>query len=512
VPQQSVDSKASLIESMVHQLSLQHLAKSVLLLFSVSMTDLDAAPWVGVDDPWLRSDIELLAEVNIISAPVTTYPLMWSNIAKALDETTIDDVPESSKAAYWRVKRALQSAFSGYGRSAIELTGANQLLPVRGFGDFRAEETMLTASREQMYQSFAWNLEVSYLNDSYDDEDVRLDGSYFAAVIGNWNLSVGWVDRWWGPTWGSANLVSNNARPVPALMLQRNYSEAFDSDWLSWLGPWTLNTFIGVLDDERYIDDAKLLGLSVNFKPLDNLEIGLRRSAQWGGEGRDESFSSFFDLLIGRDNCGSDGLACDNDELEPGNQLAGIDIKYQPFEKNSFSLYLTTVGEDEAGYLPAKKTNQLGITDQLPFIENWRYYLEWSDTTVDGGDYDILYEHHIYRTGYRYHGLSIGSGFDNDSTSLVFGLIGHLDRNNQLSLRIKHVDLNKNAAQQVDRALHSLAPGGYDAAILDINWQHDLGDNGLINVKLSALSDTEEQQSYFSEQFVLGFNWKYQLK
>ncbi len=42
---------------------------------------------------------------------------------------------------------------------------------------------------------------------------------------------------------------------------------------------------------------------------------------QWGGEGRPESFSSFWDGFTGHDNTGTDN--------EPGNQLAGFDFKFK---------------------------------------------------------------------------------------------------------------------------------------------------------------------------------------
>jgi hypothetical protein len=46
---------------------------AALLLFSSS---LQAGPWIPVGDPWLRADIEYLADRGIITAPITTWPIM----------------------------------------------------------------------------------------------------------------------------------------------------------------------------------------------------------------------------------------------------------------------------------------------------------------------------------------------------------------------------------------------------------------------------------------------------
>jgi len=389
-----------------------------LVVFSMGTYTVSAEPWIDVRDVWLRTDIESLSDIGIITVPITTYPLMWSSIVKDFDNTEIEDVPELYKPAFWRVKKLMRKAFWKHSSQIVRLSAASSTQVLRAFGDVSREKAEISARRYNMTDDWAWNIEVTYNLDPYDGDNVRLDGSYLATVLGNWNISVGAVERWWGPSWDSANLVSNNARPTPALMLQRNYSDYFDYDWLNWVGPWSLNAFIGKLDDERKIENANLIGMSVSFKPLDGLEIGLRRSAQWGGEGRPEDISSFFNLLIGRDNCGSDGISCTGDSNEPGNQLAGIDIRWRLPLETPANVYFSAIGEDEANYMPAKRIYQVGISSVIEMAEvPWKWYLEYSDTAVWNDRFNIAYEHHIYRTGYRYHGMSIGSTYDNDSSS-----------------------------------------------------------------------------------------------
>ncbi len=155
-------------------------------------------------------------------------------------------------------------------------------------------------------------------------EHTNIDGSYLATAIGNWALTAGSFGRWWGPGWQSSLILSDNARPVPGFSIQRNKSTPFESVPLSWLGPWQLQAFIGKLESDRTIPDAKLLGLRMSFKPFQWLEVGASRTAQWGGDGRPESLSSLKNLVLGKDNRGDGGVTVSN---EPGNQLGGLDAK-----------------------------------------------------------------------------------------------------------------------------------------------------------------------------------------
>ena len=118
-------------------------------------------------------------------------------------------------------------------------------------------------------------------------------------ALGNWVLGVGAIERWWGPGWNSSLILSNNARPTTSLFFQRSYADPFSLPILKYLGPWSASGFISELDDERHISNAKLLGLTVGFKPTQNVEINLRHTAQWGGDGRPQSLDNFIKLLSG---------------------------------------------------------------------------------------------------------------------------------------------------------------------------------------------------------------------
>jgi len=271
------------------------------------------------------------------------------------------------------------------------------------------------------------NLSASYANDPADGDEFRPDDSYVGAVLGNWMITAGWQQRWWGPSHAGSLILSTNARPRPGIALQRNLSTPFRTKWLRWIGPWTLTTFMEQLDDERVVNDALLWGFRVSAVPLPGLEIGVSRTAQWCGDGRPCDLSTFVDVILGHDNKGVNVAP----EDEPGNQLAGFDMRWSLPRDIPAVLYMQWIGEDNrpVGF-------PLGSFIRLAGIEyhgriggmSHRTYFEWADTTCREGGAgfsdikpDCAYVHPIYATGYRYNKRSLGHATDGDSLSYSLG-------------------------------------------------------------------------------------------
>jgi len=446
----------------------------VLLVCMIGAVDLvTAEPWLDVRNAPLRADIEQLSRAGIIKVPINTWPLMWAGILNDLEQT--ESAGRSLKLkledSFGRVLAAGRRATRTYQpEHSLRLSVANQSQLVRHFGDDNRDEAQVTLSRSGMTEHLAYNLEVSKVLNPWDDEQTHYDNSYFGIVWGNWIGMIGNSEKWWGPGWNSNLILSNNARPTPGLTLQRNYSEAFDFPILKHLGPWTTNLFISKLDDQRHINNAKLVGMTVGFRPLQSLEINLRRSAQWGGEGRPQSAKSFFELVTGlADNC--DTADCRVDE--PGNQLGGIDIRWDLPWLNA-SLYGQQVGEDEAGGLPAKSAHQLGM--QFNLNHRWFQgiaFVEYDDTSTSSSDnrYNVLYNHGIYLTGYRYQGRAIGSTWDNDSTVTSIGAVGYLANGDSVEARYSNGELNVDSLDSGVSSRHSISQLGSRFNSLSAKWQ-----------------------------------------
>lgn len=476
---------------------------------SVCALTTQAEPWLDTRDAWLRADVEALSAHGIISTPITTWPLPWARIVKDIDSASLADVPDALMPALMRLKRKARIETSMESRSELAVSAGNEGRVLRHFGDSRREKAEVSSRTTGMSQSVAWNIEATRAFDPYDGEEERLDNSYLAAIWGNWILSAGAQERWYGPGWHSSLILSNNARPVPSLSIQRNYADPFETEWLSWIGPWSLSAFAGQLESDRFIPHAKLLGMSLTFKPFDSLEIGLRRTAQWGGEGRPESLSSLVDLAIGRTNCDEIDSGCDDrlNSGEAGNQLAGIDFNWRlPTDEYIGTIYGQIVGEDEAGYAPSRKVYQLGYKTNFT-LGNYvaTSYLEYSDTENDFST-NLTYNHGIYQTGYRTEGRSIGSTYDNDTESLTLGFIASGKSGSRYQVLISKIDMNGDSTG----SNHSIATNGVSFNKIYIKYQYP-SQFGLLGVDIEIRDKLVDSFGYQKSKNNVGVSWQMKL-
>ncbi|MBU6950765.1 capsule assembly Wzi family protein [Hahella sp. HN01] len=401
--------------------------KSVLALLLVWSLNAHASPWADTDDIRLRHSLQLLVDSGYANLNVMAWPISWSSIDRELMLIDRAELPSDRiRTAFDYVQFELRRYKTQSAHFEAQFYASSRSPFLKGFGDSFTEKDEAWLQAEFLGSFLAAGIRVGGVNGDYDETPTaRADGSYIAGIFGNWVFGIGAIDRWWGPGWQSSLILSNNARPVPGVFLRRNADTSFETRWLSWLGPWSFEMFGGQLEGERAVPDAKLLGARFSFRPLQNLEFGLYRVAQWGGEGRPQSISSLVDMLLGRDNIGDGGVVAEN---EPGNQLAGIDLRFSlDFDSLPSALYLQVVGEDEAGGLPSKRL-WLGGLESSFGLNDWDYgfFLE-AATTSAGGIFgslssNVAYNHQTYLTGYRYHGRSIGASVDNDAEIYSIGL------------------------------------------------------------------------------------------
>ena len=443
------------------------------IILALAATPLCADPWAKPGDLALRHDIQLLADAGVIKSPVTTWPLPWATIAADLAS---DPSPAAHSPAVLAARARVQRRFDevrglrGLQPNA-ELSARTDSFWTRTFEDTPREESEARVGVSWLGDRFAARAQVSFVADPLPgDQDWRGDGSYLAAVIGNHILHAGALDRWWGPSHDDALVMSSNARPVPGLGLERNVAKPFETRWLSWLGPWSYSFFWGFLETNRAVPDARLLAFRVNFRPFNDLEIGLTRSAQWCGRGRPCGFSTFTDLALGRDNRGDDdGLTADT---EPGNQLGAFDVRWSsPFGDGPWAVYAQAVGEDEAGGLPSRFFAQFGgetwgAMNNSLFTGQWRAHLEYTNTTVDFWQsepgYRVAYNHSIYTTGYRFEGRAIGAGVDGDSEVLTAGLMLSDARERTWNGLLRYGTINERGNSQGRSALHTVSTDELD--------------------------------------------------
>jgi hypothetical protein len=364
--------------------------------------------------------------------------VLGENVA-GLDEMTAD--------ALVRVQRLARSSsargFSGFG---ARVSASRDPSTLRTFADTPREEGEVALRASWLSDHVAVNLQGSYVVDPDDNKDFRADGSYIGVNVGNFMISAGFMERWWGPGWDGNLILSTNARPIPSVTLERNYTDPFKSRWLSWIGPWRASIAMGEAEsNDVAVPGVHFFAARINFKPRPWLEFGLTRTAQWCGGDRTCDWNTFTDMLLGKDNQ-VDGGGVDE---QPGNQMGGYDMRLRsPWRKLPVAFYAQWIGEDEAGNMPSKFIGQFGL-------EGWtgtplgglRVRMEYADTACNFSrgepEYNCAYRNAIYPQGYTYRQRIIGHAMDNDSR--MVSLAGLLTRPNgdTLSLLLRRVELNR---------------------------------------------------------------------
>ncbi|WP_168204315.1 capsule assembly Wzi family protein [Aliikangiella coralliicola] len=465
----------------------------------------------------MRADIELLADQGIITVPITTYPLMWSGIIKDLDDVDIADISTNYKDVYWRVKKSGKEALYKNLRQ-VRVSLSNQEQTIRSFGDEGRAKAEINARRSGMNKRFAWNIEITRVRSPQDKKTVRFDGSYGSVVSGNWIVTLGAVEKWWGPTWNSAILLSNNARPPVGISVQRNYSDNSSNPIFGWLGAWTFNGFIGQLDDQRVIKDTKLTGLSFSFKPHHSVEIGLRATGLWGGEGRTESFTSLIDNFIGNDKCELISerhcldLYGDDYYSQNGHRLAGLDFRWKlPFDY-PVSFYASLYGENESELIPSKTIQQFGLTSSFQiFGSHWKWFAESSDTS-SGKGFSQTYESPVYQTGYRYYSRNIGSTYDNDADGVSLGVLGALNRQNRFKFSISSIKMNQDNSNRSDVVLPTIGKQTVDIKRITIDWSFQYSKLGNVNFGISYSDNIYDEFIKIEDKTRFSLDWEYRLQ
>jgi hypothetical protein len=402
-----------------------------LLVGSLSPLSIFAEPYLSPNDPFLRHEIRLLGDKAELTCLQNTWPLDLGGLYGMRTEKT------SNLPHHLLDDRISAESESGWSPFSTTIGISDDRVTVRGFGPEPRSSFTTNASVSWMNDRFAAKLSLNALYGMQEDwkgrqdEGLALDGSYIAARLGNWSASFGQVERWWGPGWDGSLILSTNARPIPAISIDRRVSEPFENKWLSWVGPWSVHSFIGRMEKERTVPNPYLWGMRGEVAPtfVEGLEVGFFRMIQLGGQDRPEGFSTWADAFLSQDNYGGN-TGRNNRSQEPGNQLAGIDLRWRLLDA-PIAVYGQVVGEDEDKFLPNCLMFQYGVeTWRESESASLRFFVEYVDLTShwwtdrdysDNSPYNINYGHHIYNDGYRYRGRPIGHWADQDSRIISFG-------------------------------------------------------------------------------------------
>ena len=242
------------------------------------------------------------------------------------------------------------------------------------------------------------------------------DGSWLAFGDVHWAVFAGWVPQWWGPGWDGSLILSQAARPRPTLGLLAR------GRWLGGRG-WEVRTFLARLENARPVPHPLHWGLRLSLRATEKLSLALERVAQICGRNRPCGLSSWGRMLVGLDNAGQGGVTFQN---QPGNQLGGVSLRWRsPLGEAPYAIYAQGAGEDEAGKLPSKWFWLVGAE---VWGGHWRAFVEYADTRAGAWyrrpELGTVYNHGVYRMGYRAWNRPLGFSLDGDARLVSVGALG----------------------------------------------------------------------------------------
>ena len=468
------------------------LVLSLSVLSSVSM--LASAQNLYMNDLKLKADLDWLNTQGVTQISTSTWPLTANEIKRALNSANAQTPAQQQilQSVQTRLNQNRNSVVKG--SAALHIQTDRDQLPQK-FADDQLAGQQASVGVSLSEAEWEFNLQANLKNDKLidDSSDVSFEGSYLAGTAANQWLIAGKIPTWWGPGHDGSLIRGDASLPVAGFTMQRDQQTAPTSPYLSWVGPWQYQLFAGQLEDYKAIPDTKLIGMRLTANPTDWLELGASRTFMWGGEGKSESLSSFFDALTGtKDNV-------DDADEDISDQLAGFDARLSlaPLTNSHFpvSIYSQYVGEDEAGYLPAKNMYLAGIdysssinTDSLGIMP-YQIYTEWTDTRSSGEVKGISYNHYVYTDGNYQQGFPLGYALGGDAESIALGGRLWLDNRNFINAKVQHAKVN-----QSDRSTNQAFPTTDKLTAIDVAWEHQYNPKTLISSRLWAV-DSDSQST-----------------
>ena len=465
-----------------------------------------ASPWISVGETRLKQNLHLLNDTGVLSMSLTTWPIMWSDVQSAVNEIDESQLNKAQLIALKELKFEMRFQTKKEMKRSLELAASSSRAVFRDFSAQEYEKGRISHVFDWDGSDLSFKFQANLTSDPGEDAvESQLYGSYIAGVVGNWVLGVGAIDRWWGASSQSSLILGNNARPVPGVFFRTKGTQQFETPLLSWLGGWQFVSYVGQLEGSRFISEAKVTGMRFTFQPFDNLEIGLSRAMQWGGEGRSESLGTFWKSIT------SQG---ENNSEQAGNQLAGYDLRYNFLRMQNYgaSLYVQLIGEDEAGYLPSKFLSQAGLEFNVALNSgnSLNLFIEHTNTTagsIGGKQFNTAYDHSVYKTGYRYRGRSLGATYDNDAKVYSGGFSYQFgDLAQKVSSVLSRIELNADGTA----GGNTVSAAALDLYSIDLSYQQLLF-NGKFAVVASYLTELPDLLVDDYDKFNLGLNWTYRF-
>jgi hypothetical protein len=330
--------------------------------------------------------------------PIVRRPIAAATVLEALP-----DACKVDEALCNRVRRYLNRYMKRYAVTDASIEAAatedsNRTQPNRRG---MSEEDTWAASVSAYFQPSDYAL-VQLGGVAYPDT-TDPTGSILSVGFEYAQLDVGYRDHWFSPMSDSSMLIGTQARTMPGITLS-NYTP------ISKLG-LRYEAFIAEMSRIDNIafqggttsGKPRLAGLQLEMSPVRGWSLTASRLLQYGGGGRDDSWSGLFRAFFqpGRYDNISDDLTRDN---EFGNQTAALSSSFVFPARHPFSVYFQYAGED-GSRREGWRLGNVSLSAGIDIPRLWNRF----DLTYEVSDWqNAWYVHHIYPDGQSNHGHVIG--------------------------------------------------------------------------------------------------------
>ena len=280
---------------------LRGLGLGLSILVGITTVSAMASPWAEVGDSQLRSDIDLLNSLGVIKDLTITYPLPWQSILSDLRRTDLALQPPVVRAAARRLLEKAQAGSTQGFAGALTLDITNKSDVVHGFDGMGRGDAQSQLSLSGNSGIFSGRISLGAITQNFGSKPNKFmpDGTYFSARLGGLLVYAGYLDHWWGPGQISALQLSNNARPMPQIGIER--SSTATSSWpiLNLLGSWQFEFFLAKFDGPQIQSNVYYDAAHLTLNPIPGLEIGVAKTEQICGQGHPCSpLKDYFTTLI----------------------------------------------------------------------------------------------------------------------------------------------------------------------------------------------------------------------
>jgi hypothetical protein len=389
-----------------------------------------ASPWAEVGDNQLRGDIELLQSAGVVENITTQWPLPWQSLLNDLSGANLDSQPMPIRAAAERVLARAEAATAPGVASWASLDATNKPNTVYGFDGMGREEGQAQLSVEGASGIFSGRISLGAITTNFTDTAIPAtgphgsyfgsatklmpDGSYGAVRLGDALVYFGYLDHWWGPGEISALSLSNNARPMPQVGIERAETSASSLPVLRWLGPWQFEFLLGYLDGPRLMPNTYYNAARFAIHPFNGFEMAVSRTEEFCGDGHPCSpLKDYFHF------------ANNPNDIDNTNDEMTWDVKYShTIAGIPFQAYLQLMNEDYSWFNHSGTSHLFGISTFIPAPDNpVRLSVEFSDSiatlhpfSFGSNIYGFSYTNSQYIDGMRYRGRTLGFSLDDDAT------------------------------------------------------------------------------------------------